>query len=64
MLGKHSNQLMNQLHQMRTRLKSGELQKELTSFGVSHVSIFGSYARSEANKESDLDLLIDVTPES
>ncbi len=31
-------------------------------FGVSDVSVFGSYARGEAKSGSDLDLLVDFAP--
>lgn len=32
--------------------------------GVTHVRVFGSFARGEQRKTSDLDLLVDMPPES
>ncbi|WP_456342256.1 nucleotidyltransferase family protein [Thermovibrio sp.] len=34
-----------------------KLQKE---YGVKHLKIFGSYARNEQNKKSDLDLIVSL----
>jgi len=31
----------------------------LDSFGVAHLSLFGSFARDEAREDSDVDLLVD-----
>ena len=31
----------------------------LDSFGVAHVSLFGSFARDEARQDSDVDLLVE-----
>jgi len=36
----------------------------LRARGISRLSLFGSIARAEAGSESDLDLLIEVDPES
>jgi uncharacterized protein len=33
-------------------------------FGISEVSVFGSFARDKAGPDSDLDLLIDFSPEA
>lgn len=33
----------------------------LVSFGVAHVSLFGSYARDEAREDSDVDLLVEFS---
>ena len=37
--------------------------QQLNSFGVKEIGLFGSYARSEQNEESDIDLLVDIHPE-
>lgn len=37
-----------------------ELRKVLRSHGVVKASVFGSYARSEAGQDSDLDLLVEM----
>ena len=34
--------------------------KELLSYGVLEIGLFGSYARNEASAESDVDLLVDL----
>lgn len=39
-----------------------ELQALLRSNGVVKASVFGSYARGEATKDSDLDLLVTLAP--
>lgn len=36
----------------------------LERYGVRRAGVFGSYARSEADSESDLDLLVDLPPGS
>jgi len=33
----------------------------LDSFGVAHVSLFGSFARDEAREDSDVDVLVEFT---
>ncbi|MEX0957364.1 MAG: nucleotidyltransferase family protein [Rhizobiaceae bacterium] len=38
-------------------------QQELHRQGVSHVALFGSFARDEANRSSDIDILIDLDPD-
>ena len=32
---------------------------ELETFGVAHLSLFGSFARDEADEESDVDVIVD-----
>lgn len=39
------------------------LQKVLNKYPVCRVNLFGSYARGEANEESDVDLIIEFTEE-
>lgn len=34
----------------------------LRAKGIQHLALFGSYARREAQKDSDLDVLIDIDP--
>lgn len=36
---------------------------DLSQFGVSNIGLFGSYARGEQTKDSDIDILIDFIPE-
>ena len=35
--------------------------KELLNYGVLEIGLFGSYVRDEATKESDIDLLVDIS---
>lgn len=35
---------------------------ELKARGIASLSLFGSYARDEARPNSDIDLLVDITP--
>lgn len=35
-----------------------------TEFGVEKIGLFGSFARDEATKDSDIDLVIDMKPKS
>lgn len=37
--------------------------EELSTFGIIHIGLFGSYLRNEQNKKSDIDLFIDFDPE-
>jgi uncharacterized protein len=39
-------------------------QKFKTEFGVEKIGLFGSFARDEATKDSDIDLVIDMKPKS
>lgn len=55
---------MTQLQNLTSKFVSSNLKKKLSAYGISHFAIFGSYARSEAHKESDLDVLLDVLPKS
>ena len=36
---------------------------ELAKFGISNLGLFGSYVRGEASENSDIDILIEFTPE-
>jgi predicted nucleotidyltransferase len=37
--------------------------QQLASYGVTKIGLFGSYARNEANSNSDIDLLVDIQKE-
>jgi len=39
-------------------------QKFKKEFGVEKIGLFGSFARDEATKDSDIDLVIDMKPKS
>lgn len=39
-------------------------ERELRARGIDHVSIFGSVARGEARPGSDVDLLVDISPDA
>ena len=54
---------MTQIQSLTSKLASSDLRKKLSDFGIAHLAIFGSYARSEAHKDSDLDLLLDLHPD-
>jgi len=43
--------------------KLSEHQAELLGYGVLQIGLFGSYARDEANDDSDIDLLVDIAKE-
>ncbi len=36
---------------------------ELKKFGIQNIGLFGSYARDEQSKKSDIDILIDFDPD-
>ena len=36
----------------------------LSSLGINQVGIFGSFARGDDNPDSDIDILIDINPDS
>ena len=36
---------------------------ELAKFGIINIGLFGSYVRGEASQDSDIDILIEFTPE-
>ncbi len=38
-------------------------QKEFVRLGIREIGLFGSYARDEQTRESDIDILIDFEPE-
>ena len=54
---------MTQIQSLTSKLASSDLRKKLSDFGIAHLAIFGSYARSEAHKDSNLDLLLDLHPD-
>ena len=54
---------MTQIQSLTSKLASSDLRKKLSDFGIAHLAVFGSYARSEAHKDSDLDLLLDLHPD-
>jgi predicted nucleotidyltransferase len=37
--------------------------KELRSFGILHLGVFGSFVKNRINEDSDVDLFIDFKPE-
>jgi uncharacterized protein len=37
------------------------MQKVLRSYGIERAGIFGSYARGEQRKRSDIDIIVDIT---
>jgi len=39
------------------KLSQDKVKKFLTAYGIQWLSLFGSYARDEANKNSDVDLI-------
>ena len=49
--------LLDQLHQMKTRLNSLAAQ-----FGASRLRVFGSVARGEETLDSDVDFLVELPP--
>lgn len=38
--------------------------KRIRGFGIKNIGLFGSYVRGEQTAESDIDILIDLEPES
>lgn len=36
---------------------------QLASFGINKIGLFGSYARDEQKPQSDIDILVDFSPE-
>jgi len=53
---------MLKLEEIKTILKAEK--KELASLGIKDIGIFGSYIRGEAEETSDIDILVDVSPDS
>ena len=53
---------MLQLEEIKSILKAEK--KELASLGIKDIGIFGSYIRGEAKEKRDIDILVDVSPES
>jgi predicted nucleotidyltransferase len=51
---------MNQREIITKWLSSEKIKQQFISSGISHLSLFWSYARNEATKESDLDLLYEL----
>ena len=45
-----TNELLARLHNLKAELKQ--------QFGIEEIALFGSYARGEANEESDVDIAI------
>jgi len=43
--------------------KLSEHQSDLLNYGVEQIGLFGSYSRNEANENSDIDLLVDISKE-
>lgn len=52
---------MSLLTNILAKLRAHEL--ELRERGVVHVAVFGSVVRSEHRADSDVDLLVDLTPD-
>jgi len=50
-----------ELHELRRR--RSEILRLAARYGVSNVRVFGSVARGEADRESDIDLLVDLAPD-
>lgn len=46
------------------KAKRNEIRRIAEQHGASNVRVFGSVARGEANPESDIDLLVDVTAQT
>ncbi|MDD2916670.1 MAG: nucleotidyltransferase domain-containing protein [Candidatus Gracilibacteria bacterium] len=52
---------MTQSQTIKEKLSSHEIKNRFLTSGISHLALFGSYARNEATKNSDLDLLIELS---
>ena len=52
---------MSLLASILTKLRTHEV--ELRARGVVHVAVFGSVVRAENRADSDVDILVDLTPE-
>lgn len=55
---------MTQSQTMGKKLSSPVIKNQFLTAGISHLSLFWSYARNEATKESDLDLLIELSKDN
>jgi predicted nucleotidyltransferase len=55
---------MSQKEIIIQKLSSFDMKKKFLSSGISHISLFWSFARWENNPESDLDLLYELSPQS
>jgi len=53
---------MLKLEEIKSILKAEK--KELASLGIKDIGIFGSYIRGDAEETSDIDILVDVSPDS
>jgi len=51
---------MTQSQTILEKLSSPEMKKRFVTSGISHLALFWSYARNEATKNSDLDLLVEL----
>ena len=51
---------MTQSQEIKKKLQSKEIKDKFISSWISHLSLFWSYARNEATKNSDLDLIIEL----
>jgi predicted nucleotidyltransferase len=53
---------MKTIDEIKSVLQSEK--EELTRLGITEIGVFGSYVRGEAAIESDIDILIDISPNS
>lgn len=53
---------MKTINEIKSLLRSEK--ENLEELGIIQIGIFGSYVRGEAEDESDIDILIDVSPDS
>ncbi len=57
-------QNMTQSQTIKETLSSEKIKNRFLTSGISHLSLFWSYARDEATKNSDLDLLIELSKDN
>jgi len=55
---------MTQSQTIQEKLSSEKIKNRFLTSGISHLSLFWSYARDEATKNSDLDLLIELSKDN